>query len=391
MLRRIRDIFRRNAQDDDFRHEGFRLRGQRQAAKARNRVLLLADAYGPTLQINFIRPLRYQATLQDNWAWWTLTEDAVQERATANGTDKAVTRIKALFATFQPTLIIASRYGGLFTEEIIDFARRARVPLLSHIDDNLLAVPQSNGDATYAKHADEERQQALRALLLAADLNYISTQPLYEQLLTLNVLCPDVVVGGIAGAAAPLTSGPRGKSSGFVFGYMGSKSHTGDLEMIAPAIAAVLDKFPQARFETFGSVGLPVALSGYEITRHGRMKNYDHFLRHLSTLDWNVGLAPLALNAFTMAKTNIKWIEYTSAGIPVLASNHPIYRDCCREGAGVLIDDDWLEQISRMIETPSLGIDLLSQARHRLDKEYNPHRLHAQLMTVLKAAGMTLA
>jgi glycosyltransferase involved in cell wall biosynthesis len=161
--------------------------------------------------------------------------------------------------------------------------------------------------------------------------------------------------------------------------------------MIAPAIAAVLQKFPQARFELFGSVGLPTILSAHKVVRHGRVKNYDQFLRRLSTLGWSFGLAPLAVNEFTMAKTNIKWIEYTAAGIPVLASSHPIYQECCRDGAGLLIEGDWQEQIARMIETPALGSSLLTQARRRLDEEYSPQRLHAQLMTVLKAAGAKLA
>lgn len=391
MLRWIHDFLTDDPQDGDFRYHGFRIRGRRDGAKSANRVLLLADAYGPTLQINFIRPFRYQASFRQSWAWWTLTEESIRTCSSAAGPVETVAQLKILFNEFRPTIIIASRYGGLFAEEIISLAAEYQVPILSHLDDNLLAVPSSNGDTSFAKHADQERQHALRVFLSRAHLTYISTPSLYEQLLALDVLGTEVIVGGIAGAAAPYAIPPARKGTQVVFGYMGSQSHTGDLEMIAPAIAAVLQKLPQARFELFGSVGLPAALSAYKIVRHGRVKNYDQFLRRLSTLRWNFGLAPLAMNDFTMAKTNIKWIEYTAAGIPVLASDHPIYQECCRDGAGLLIAEDWQDGIARMIETPALGDNLLSQARRRLDEEFSPRRLHAQLMTVMKAAGATFA
>jgi glycosyltransferase involved in cell wall biosynthesis len=393
MLRLIRDLLRLESDDVGFRHAGFVIQGQRKFEKAAHRALLLADAYGPTLQINFIRPLRHQRAIGDNCAWWALTEDSIRRHPSAADPAAIADQLRAVFKTFRPTIVIASRYGGSLAPVIIDLARRDHVPLLSHIDDNLLTVPPSSGDISHAKHGNQERQLVLRQLLAEADLNYISTKPLYTQLLEMGVLGKDVIVGGIAGAAEPLpvshkTEKKRARESTcLTFGYMGSRSHTGDLEMIAPAIAAVLRRFPQARFETFGSVDLPAALSAFKIVRHGRMKDYDQFLRRLSSLDWSFGLAPLAVNDFTMAKTNIKWIEYSAAGIPVLASNHPIYHACCREGAGLLIDGDWQERIGEMIETPALRRSLLTQARQRLEMDYSPQRLHAQLMTVLQAAG----
>ncbi len=387
MLSWINDIFKSETLDARFKCQGFRIRGRRKFAGFKNRVLLLVDAYGPTSQINFIRPFQLQVSLQDEWTWWTLSEESVREQGVAVGPIKVIDHLGAIFEIFRPTIVVASRYGGPFARNIVDLTRSYKVPLVSHLDDNLLAVPLSNGDVSYLKHSSQERQHSLRTLLSEADLNYISTNILYEQLFSQGTLGKDVIVGGIAGAAAPIANAKKRDHSRQVFGYMGSQSHTSDLEMIAPAIAAVLQRFPKARFEIFGSVNFPTVLSNYDVAQYHPVKNYDDFLRHLSELSWSFGLAPLAVNDFTMAKTNIKWIEYTAAGIPVLASKHPIYAECCLNGAGILIDDDWQQQISHVLETPTYGDLILNEARHRLNQEYSPYRLHSQLMTVLRAAS----
>ncbi|MGO7976050.1 hypothetical protein ACC705_34355, partial [Rhizobium ruizarguesonis] len=42
-----------------------------------------------------------------------------------------------------------------------------------------------------------------------------------------------------------------------LFGYMGTAGHAEDLAQFLPSIAHVLDRLPEARCETFGSIKMP--------------------------------------------------------------------------------------------------------------------------------------
>jgi glycosyltransferase involved in cell wall biosynthesis len=173
---------------------------------------------------------------------------------------------------------------------------------------------------------------------------------------------------------------------------MGSRSHSRDLEIAAPAIATALHRFPNARFELFGSIEPPAMLAGVAARHHRKVKNYSAFLRTLAGLDWSFGLAPLIVDDFTRMKSNVKWIEYTAAAIPVIASDHPIYAECCSGGAGLLAaPDGWLPAIESMMESPDLRADVARQALLRLRASYAPERLRAQILTVFSAAGMPSA
>jgi Glycosyl transferases group 1 len=91
---------------------------------------------------------------------------------------------------------------------------------------------------------------------------------------------------------------------------------------------------------------------------------------------------------FNRAKTNTKWVEYASAGIPALISDHPIYRDCCHGGA--VSDTDWEVAITTMIIDPSLRQAVRQRALERLRAEYNLRRLGRQVLGVLQRAGAVL-
>jgi len=384
MLGKFGNSFKRKVTDGTFDYAGFRFRGRRDFAKSDNRVLLLTDAYGPTLQINFIRPLQRH---YDKWSWLVLTETAVSDCCATHGEEKTTDMLRSLLLHYEPDVVVATRYGGPLARGILDVTRSRDIPLIFHIDDNLFAVPETNGGLSFAKHSNPRRQDALRLLLSEADLRYVSTEPLRQELLKLGVLGKEVIVAEIAGAAEIMAGKRKQQMPSYTFGYMGSQSHSADLEMIAPAIGAALQRFPVARFEIFGSVKLPPLLSKCHVVQHRREKNYDRFLQRLSSLDWQFGLAPLALNEFTLAKTNTKWVEYTSAGIPVLASDHPIYSACCRDGAGILTNGDWQRHIELLIEQPGVCAEILARAQARLNSEYSLDRLYAQLMTMFKTAG----
>ncbi len=78
----------------------------------------------------------------------------------------------------------------------------------------------------------------------------------------------------------------------------------------------------------------------------------------------NIGLAPLPDNRFTRGKCSFKVLEYSAAGLPVIASPIGTNREYVKNGAtGFLATDtrQWVERITQLIENPHL--------RKRLGKE----------------------
>lgn len=363
--------------------------GRSSGKNRKYRALLFSDSFGPTLQANFIRPLtRFGA--EESWGTWTITETAQDSLECAEQVQTAERDLVRVVAVLRPAVIVVSRYAGPLASAVIRLSRDHSIPLIAHLDDNLFDVPESPG-ASPSRHASLQRQSRLKELLVAADLDLISTTALEQILDRLGVLGQRRMVAEIAGAAPILGKLKRPSGRRITFGYMGTRSHTEDLAMIAPAIARLLERHPEARFELFGSIEPPPGLSAFGIRRHEKIQDYDRFLRRLASLDWAFGLAPLQITPFTLAKTNIKWIEYTAAGIPVIASDHPIYRECCADGAGILAGpDDWSDAMGELAASEERRASVYAAAEGRLVSEYTPARMHRQIIDAFATAGVAL-
>jgi hypothetical protein len=318
-----------------------------------------------------------------------LTEADVASSARTDAEARAM--IAAFIHALRPQAVFVSRYGGIGAAGIAAAARATAVPVIFHLDDNLFALPPELGAAKVKKYADPVRQAALQQLLDEADLVYLSTSLLFEQLQIGGQLTRNAVVAEIASASDPVPDALADLPPlPIVFGYMASSSHSADLAMITPAIVGALMRYSDTRFELFGNIARPPALKrlGARVAHHPAIADYDAFLRRLAQLGWHFALAPLQDMQFNRAKTNTKWVEYAAAGIPTLASDHPIYRDCCRAGAGVLVrDGDWEGAIATMITDPALRQAVRQRALDRLRAEYGLTRLGRQLLDVLARAG----
>jgi hypothetical protein len=164
-------------------HSARRLTGSRSnSANEQDRILAIANANVPTLQLSFEKPLR---TLVERGAlaWRLLTESDLRELATEGDESPTSERIHQTLTHFDPQLIVFCRYSGPHYNEIVDWARRSGVPMLYHIDDDLLAIPEDIGARKHALHNQPDRLAAVRTLLTSVDLVYASTDNLRARLL----------------------------------------------------------------------------------------------------------------------------------------------------------------------------------------------------------------
>ena len=354
------------------------------------RVLLFVDAFGPTAQINWSRPLG-RAREKGSCALWVFEEKEIEARARKHGSEKLRRDLKVLVEAMRPDVIVGSRYGGVSAAIILEAARAAGVPVIFHIDDNLLAVPAELGAAKVARYGAPKRQEALKLLLNESDLVYVSTERLFHQLISAGIQPRRHFVGAIAGGVDMVPSlPPQASGRPLKIGYMASSSHSHDLAPLLPTLERILDEHREIEFELFGSIQMPPQLNGRGCSHHLAISDYGEFIQALAALQWDIALAPLRLTDFNLAKTNTKWIEYTAAGIPVVCSAHPVYEEVGASGAALMAssDLDWYNCLVSLIESPDRRQALLGTAQTVLKDRYSVSHLRQQLGALFTTAGI---
>jgi glycosyltransferase involved in cell wall biosynthesis len=264
---------------------------------------------------------------------------------------------------------------------LVEICRAKRIRLLLEIDDNLLAIDRSHPEFDlYAA-----KSEGIRFLAQSADQVIVSTPNLRKAFLPLNkrtVAVRNAIDEWLwfSPAPAPERSAP---ADTVVAGYMGTRTHAADLEMIR-------EPFLRARERLFRERGLKLVLQlvggmdeeapslrWYErLARPDRDASYPRFVRWLrQTVTWDLAVAPLAPNAFNEAKSALKFLEYAALGVPGIFSNVGEYDTAIENRrTGLLIDsnraDDWEEAIIELASNCSLREKLAANARRRLLENY---------------------
>jgi glycosyltransferase involved in cell wall biosynthesis len=306
-----------------------------------------------------------------------------------------VAEIEKTFRAHQPQLLVLSRYTSERGLDWIRLARDAAVPVVFHIDDDLLAVPASLGEAKYKAYNSPERLRALRQNIESSDLLYVSTNELAKRFEGHGIKTP-IVAGRIYCSVAPLEVGALlPPASGPVVGYMGTSGHSADLAMILPAICQVMELVPDLQFEVFGTIAMPPEMErfGRRVRHIPSVPDYEGFLDRLRGLGWWVGLAPLEDNAFNRCKADTKWVEYSVAGIAVIASDLPVYEQACADGAGILARSNaqWAEALLELLYRPDVRKRAIDRAQAKLRNGYDRKDLRAQVVEVFDRAVATRA
>ena len=160
--------------------------------------------------------------------------------------------------------------------------------------------------------------------------------------------------------------------------------------MILPVIEGVLDRNADLSFELFGSIPIPSVLDrfGDRITRIEPIADYEEFLEALCEREWDIGVCPLTGTDFNRTKSNNKWIEYTAAGIAVVASSGMAYDQCCLGGAGFLASnlDEWQSAIDRLIVDDAERVAMVKRAQQRLESDYGIAAHRQQIIDIVQFA-----
>lgn len=353
---------------------GLRVHGPEEAL----RVMVFTEHFNATYYISFDLPLR-ELQARGRIGFEAYSQQDVEAAGPGCW--------NAWLDNFRPQAVFLTRYGRPDGEAIIQDCRSRGIPAIYHIDDDLLDLPPSLGEEIVRRQG--AAAEARRGMLQACDLVYASTEELARVLRGKFPGKP--LVQGIY--AAYRNAGARSGAQGETIGYMGSKGHREDLEMIVPGLVRLMRERPGLRFETFGTIEPPAALRefGQRVRHHSVQKAYGEFLATLAGLGWQVGLAPLVDEPFNRCKAPTKFIEYTSCGIATVASDVIVYSNAIPPGAGILAAGaDWHSEIAGLLDRPAERAAMLGRAQAHCGTVFAPEVLQDQLLGVIARARNAL-
>lgn len=358
-------------------------------SRAEVRLLVFADQFGASQSIAFVEGLA-GARAAGQAAVRILEEAAFGPDAGLPGARAARALAEGEMAEVQPTAVIVSRFGhGAGLEGIWAAARAGGLPIIVHIDDDLFDLPVTVGVERYRTARHPRRVRALRQALISADFVIAATGALAEMLAP---LAGHARIGWLENGTAgrPRPRAPKAADAPVVVGYMGSASHGPDLELVIPALNALLSSRRNLRVELFGSISRQPAadaLPDAVVRRDIVAGDYAAFRRRLAELDWDIGLAPLRDTPYNRCKTATKWAEYAEAGAAVVASDIEVYRPMFAwEAAAPARPAQWTHLLGRVVDQPELRHGLVRRADELLAARFGWDRLEASLLGLIARA-----
>lgn len=150
-------------------------------------------------------------------------------------------------------------------------------------------------------------------------------------------------------------------------GWQGGGSHGVDVGLISQPVRRFLKRFPGWDLRIGGTDFRPTFKVPADRSEFSAwIPAYEDQEGFYGSLDWDIGLAPLAPRPFNDSKSNIKVLEYAARGIPSIASDHHVYRSFIRHGENgflVKFDHEWLKYMSILAEDDGLRAKMGEQAR----------------------------
>ena len=236
--------------------------------------------------------------------------------------------------------------------------RRARGPfsrLVYDTDDDVFTVNPENW-AAYHLYGQPEIQDAVTHMAQVSDLVTVTTEHLAGVMRDRTgadntTVLPNCIPAFILDLPRPDKPRPA-------VGYQGGASHGADVGLVAGPVRRFLKRFPGWDLRLCGTDYRPTfKAEGDRVKFSHWIPVYDDPPSYYASIDFDIGLAPLAGKTFDYSKSNIKVLEYAARGIPSIASDCPVYSSFIRHGEnGFLVKEEheWLKYLSLLASDDDL-------------------------------------
>ncbi len=355
---------------------------------AKTVIVNFTDAIDPTQEISFVRPFKHFLAERGNAIFLVPASqlERIKQRYEQKAIDDALDEV---FRGVEVSFVILSRYTGAYWQDLLRFAQMRSAPVAVHLDDNLLEVPPELKIDTYY---EASRKAALLGTIRESDLVIASTAPLASQLSAYEhrrILYGEIYCSVMEDDFHP----PAGQKENVRIGYMAGYSHKHDLEYVAEEVAAVLREYKNVHLEVSG-FDFPVATSPFPAERikfrAGTYGTYEGFRRNLSKFEWDIGLAPLRPIKYNKCKANTKWVEYSCAGVAVLAASDAPYSTIPRDCMALSDRTNWQDRLANLVENPALRFEMNAAATAHLREKFSLEAHAEQMRKIFSSVGVDL-
>lgn len=237
---------------------------------------------------------------------------------------------------------------------------KGKVALVYETDDDILQPDQASGLPHMFQPEVHERFVSCIEL---ADLVTVSTEPLGEQMRKYNDNVR--VIPNHIDVNALYLDRQHTPDDRVTLGWAGGMSHLGDWSTVIDPLTAVLDRFPEIDLHFVGWDFSPM------LRRKARYTPWQsNVWDYYKSLDFDIGVAPLADTPFNESKSHIKALEYAALGIPIVAANLAPYREFVRHGeTGFLAnnDDEWQSYITLLVNDEDARTEMGAAAKKRAE------------------------
>lgn len=296
-------------------------------------------------------------------------------------------KLKNAFKFFD--VIIFQRIQNMPAIVLIQELRKEypNVKIVAELDDSVGEVPPSSP----YKWADHHRWSAEH--LFRSDAVICSTEYLANSIRPIVGDKKIHIAPNCINSKTWKFKSPKKETDTFRIGYVGGGAHDEDLLIAYRAILPVLEKYNHIKFI--------IRYGGYKPKWLKEHKQIDfksvawyikEYPQRLADMNLNLALAPLRDSEFNRCKSNLKWIEWSSMNIPLLASDVEPYRKT--DGFMVLTDNlvsSWTRKFEELIRTiPNIGKDYAKDDRgKKLSRQclerYNIKKETDKLLTFLES------
>ena len=306
-----------------------------------------------------------------------------QEKIKNNGEGNPVSRLaldqleKCLKLTdpwiFQPT----------YYEDILAFFECAKSvypgkKFVTEIDDWIFDLPAYNV-ASYPYKPGSDKERIVHEQLELSDAVIVSTEFLKEKISKMfhgkqvHVIpnSIDFDVWDATKSDDKLEAKPEGVIR---IGYTGCANHSGDMELIKTVLVELLNEFPSLEVIVSQKMG------SFRSIDHPRFKVLDRWVNivdypaMLKGWDLDIGIAPLRDNAFNRAKSNLRWLEYSTLSLPTVASNVRPFAESIRNGNDGFLctsKQEWYDTLKNLIVNEELRSKIGAEARRQVKSRFD--------------------
>lgn len=174
-------------------------------------------------------------------------------------------------------------------------------------------------------------------------------------------------------------------------GWFGSFTHYDDLKVIDHVIRWMLKTYPQVEFYCIGMVpdfweDLEKEYPKTFVRIMGVKPEFWH--EYLTSMDLDIGLAPLVDIPFNACKSEVKWMEYAARKIPCIASPIAPYKRAIEHGkTGFLCtnnEKEWKQVLTDLISKKELRLQIGQNAYDKCYMEYNMDKQSVEYLKVFE-------